>query len=242
MVQSSPGRPLRDATEQARYGQCPAVGVRQSSRNSRLDWIQLDLNQQNSRQTHATSPTSYLSLSAHPATPGPLSFASTATDPGILSLLFWAAPAPAPSLAVICSAPSCELAPPPPVLDPPISSPDMPLGLQQDSDLVFAPSSTTTTIATTASDGSTASASDFAPSPEHRHAGWTGRRSDSSSSSTAAGLATQQNMTNQEDVEAEGRPPYLHVRFHRGRPLCSANRFRPVRIRTALTRGGDARP
>ncbi|KAL2691613.1 hypothetical protein Neosp_002002 [[Neocosmospora] mangrovei] len=81
----------------------------------------------------------------------------------------------------------------------------MPLGLQQDSDLVFAPSSTTT--ATTTTDGSTTSASDFAPSPEHRHAGWTGRRSDSSS----AGLATQQNMTNQEDVEAEGRPPYLHA-------------------------------
>ncbi|KAM5348016.1 hypothetical protein ACJ41O_007840 [Fusarium nematophilum] len=81
----------------------------------------------------------------------------------------------------------------------------MPLGLQQDSDLVFAPSTTATTTTTA---GSTTAASDFAPSPEHRHAGWTGRRSDSSSSSV--GLAIDQNMTNQ-DVESEGRPPYLHA-------------------------------
>ncbi|EWG45372.1 hypothetical protein FVEG_06186 [Fusarium verticillioides 7600] len=75
----------------------------------------------------------------------------------------------------------------------------MPLGLQQqDSDLVFAQS-------TTANDGSTTAASDFAPSPEHRHAAWTGRRSESSRSKTS-----DQNMTAQ-DVEAEGRPPYLHA-------------------------------
>ncbi|KAM0563335.1 hypothetical protein ACHAPJ_001053 [Fusarium lateritium] len=80
----------------------------------------------------------------------------------------------------------------------------MPLGLQQqDSDLVFAQSSTT-------NEGSTTSASDFAPSPEHRHAAWTGRRSESSRSS--AGLANdQKNMTGGQDVESEGRPPYLHA-------------------------------
>ncbi|VTT63114.1 unnamed protein product [Fusarium fujikuroi] len=75
----------------------------------------------------------------------------------------------------------------------------MPLDLQQqDSDLVFAQSTTT-------NDGSTSAASDFAPSPEHRHAAWTGRRSESSRSKTS-----DQNMTAQ-DVEAEGRPPYLHA-------------------------------
>ncbi|KAF5989835.1 hypothetical protein FBULB1_551 [Fusarium bulbicola] len=75
----------------------------------------------------------------------------------------------------------------------------MPLGLQQqDSDLVFAQSTTT-------NDGSTTAASDFAPSPEHRHAAWTGRRSESSRSKTS-----DQNMTAQH-VEAEGRPPYLHA-------------------------------
>ncbi|KAH7189329.1 mitochondrial carrier domain-containing protein [Fusarium flagelliforme] len=80
----------------------------------------------------------------------------------------------------------------------------MPLGLQQqDSDLAFAQSTTT-------SGGSTTAASDFAQSPEHRHAAWTGRRSDSSRSS--ASLAIEQNMTGQNvDVEAEGRPPYLHA-------------------------------
>ncbi|KAL4722608.1 hypothetical protein ACLX1H_010489 [Fusarium chlamydosporum] len=79
----------------------------------------------------------------------------------------------------------------------------MPLGLQQqDSDLAFAQSTTT-------NGGSTTAASDFAPSPEHRHAAWTGRRSDSRSS---ANLAKEQNMTAQDvDVEAEGRPPYLHA-------------------------------
>ncbi|CVK88919.1 hypothetical protein FPRO06_03760 [Fusarium proliferatum] len=75
----------------------------------------------------------------------------------------------------------------------------MPLDLQQQgSDLVFAQSTTT-------NDGSTSAASDFAPSPEHRHAAWTGRRSESSRSKTS-----DQNMTAQ-DVEAEGRPPYLHA-------------------------------
>ncbi|KAH7248848.1 mitochondrial carrier domain-containing protein [Fusarium redolens] len=68
----------------------------------------------------------------------------------------------------------------------------------EDSDLVFAQSTTT-------NDGSTTAASDFAPSPEHRHAAWTGRRSESSRSK-----ASDQNMTAQ-DVEAEGRPPYLHA-------------------------------
>ncbi|KAF5026700.1 hypothetical protein F66182_1207 [Fusarium sp. NRRL 66182] len=82
---------------------------------------------------------------------------------------------------------------------------NMPLGLQQqESDLVFAQSTTTTTT----NDGSATSGSDFAPSPEHRHAGWTGRRSESSRSS--AGVASEKNMVGQ-DVEAEGRPPYLHA-------------------------------
>ncbi|KAF4450906.1 hypothetical protein F53441_6045 [Fusarium austroafricanum] len=69
-----------------------------------------------------------------------------------------------------------------------------------DSDLAFAQSTTT-------NDGSTTAASDFAPSPEHRHAAWTGRRSESSRSKAGA---SNQNMTVQ-DVEAEGRPPYLHA-------------------------------
>ncbi|KAL7760379.1 hypothetical protein ACKLNR_010469 [Fusarium oxysporum f. sp. zingiberi] len=43
------------------------------------------------------------------------------------------------------------------------------------------------------------------PLPTHRHAAWTGRRSESSRSK-----ASDQNMTAQ-DVEAEGRPPYLHA-------------------------------
>ncbi|KAK7397956.1 hypothetical protein QQX98_012673 [Neonectria punicea] len=73
----------------------------------------------------------------------------------------------------------------------------MPLGLQ-DSTLVFAPATTTTTTTT--------SVSDYAPEPEHRNAGHPGRRLDSSS----AGLAENQTMTNQ-DVESEGRPPYLHA-------------------------------
>ncbi|PCD19185.1 hypothetical protein FGRA07_05990 [Fusarium graminearum] len=71
-----------------------------------------------------------------------------------------------------------------------------------DPDLAFAQSTTT-------SGGSTTAASDFAQSPEHRHAAWTGRRSESRSS---ASLAKEQNMTAQDvDVEAEGRPPYLHA-------------------------------
>lgn len=95
----------------------------------------------------------------------------------------------------------------------------MPLGLQQqDSDLVFAQSTTT-------NDGSTTAASDFAPSPEHRHAAWTGRRSESSRSK-----ASDQNMTAQ-DVEAEGRPPYLHVCYRLpGRYYCIAKRFQPIRF------------
>jgi hypothetical protein len=90
----------------------------------------------------------------------------------------------------------------------------MPLGLQQqDSDLVFAQSTTT-------NDGSTTAASDFAPSPEHRHAAWTGRRSESSRSK-----ASDQNMTAQ-DVEAEGRPPYLHVRYsYKGAMIASPSVF-----------------
>lgn len=95
----------------------------------------------------------------------------------------------------------------------------MPLDLQQQgSDLVFAQSTTT-------NDGSTSAASDFAPSPEHRHAAWTGRRSESSRSKTS-----DQNMTAQ-DVEAEGRPPYLHVRQKLpGCCVCIAKRFRPIRF------------
>lgn len=73
----------------------------------------------------------------------------------------------------------------------------MPLGLQ-DSPLVFAPATTTTTPA---------AASDYAPSLGPRDAAQTGRRLDSNS----AGLAPSQIMTN-EDVESEARPPYLHVR------------------------------
>lgn len=70
----------------------------------------------------------------------------------------------------------------------------MPLGLQN-SGLVFAPETTTTA----------ADASDYATLPEDRHAG--GRLENKS-----AGLAHDQNMTHG-DVEVEGRPPYLHVRF-----------------------------
>lgn len=112
----------------------------------------------------------------------------------------------------------------------------MPLGLQQqDSDLAFAQSTTT-------SGGSTTAASDFAQSPEHRHAAWTGRRSDSSRNS--ASLAKEQNMTAQDvDVEAEGRPPYLHVRSnHQGAMSCTAKRFRPIRLRSALTWDLNDRP
>jgi hypothetical protein len=111
----------------------------------------------------------------------------------------------------------------------------MPLGLQQqDSDLAFAQSTTT-------SGGSTTAASDFAPSPEHRHAAWTGRRSESRNS---ASLAKEQNMTAQDvDVEAEGRPPYLHVRSNHkcilGR---TAERIRPVRLQIALTWDFNDRP
>lgn len=78
----------------------------------------------------------------------------------------------------------------------------MPLGLQESSNIVFASDSTDNF-----SQPSTTASSDFAPSiPEHRHAGWTGRRSDSSSTSVG-----QMMMEHNVDVEAEGRPPYLHV-------------------------------
>jgi hypothetical protein len=112
----------------------------------------------------------------------------------------------------------------------------MPLGLQQqDSDLAFAQSTTT-------SGGSTTATSDFAPSPEHRHAAWTGRRSESSRS--GVGPAKEQNMTAQDvDVETEGRPPYLHVRSnHQGLMGRTAERFRPVRLRNALTWDSNDRP
>lgn len=111
----------------------------------------------------------------------------------------------------------------------------MPLGLQQqDSDLAFAQSTTT-------NGGSTTAASDFAPSPEHRHAAWTGRRSDSRSS---ANLAKEQNMTAQDvDVEAEGRPPYLHVRSNQQSAMDrTAKRFRSIRPRSALTWDLNDRP
>jgi hypothetical protein len=111
----------------------------------------------------------------------------------------------------------------------------MPLGLQQqDPDITFAQS-------TTASGGLTTAASDFAPSPEHRHAAWTGHRSEHRSS---ASLAKEQNMTAQDVyVEAEGRPPYLHVRSNHQRVMGHATeRFRLVRLRNALTWDFNDRP
>ena len=56
------------------------------------------------------------------------------------------------------------------------------------------------------SETATVTTGDYGFETEHRHAGGTSRRLDSSTS------AFDQNMSDQ-DVESEGRPPYLHVRL-----------------------------
>lgn len=106
----------------------------------------------------------------------------------------------------------------------------MTLGLQQQgSDLAFAQSTTT-------NDGSTTVGSEFAPAPEHRHAAWTGHRAENSRSKS------HQNMTAQ-NVEAEERPPYLHVRYdHHYFMLCITKCSQPVLVPNALTRVRNHRP